>query len=85
LFTRAGRHLAVPVNPAGAPRSPMYFTAAFPRSGAKAVVDLRGADAEAEVEWFVREFAAELDLIRRAAAPRGFEYGVRWGMVSWVY
>src|SRR4051794_38039764 len=40
------RHLAVPVSQAGAPRSPMYFTASFPQSGAKAVVDLRGADAE---------------------------------------
>jgi hypothetical protein len=65
----------------GVPRWPMYF----PLSGGSAVVNLRGADSATEVEWFERAFATELTLVRRAATTHGFEWGVRWGMVCYVY
>jgi hypothetical protein len=63
----------------------MYFPMPHGDSGDNAVVDLRGADVPAEVAWFERAFAAELDLVRRAAAVHRFDWGVRWGMVCYVY
>ena len=69
----------------GVPRSPMYFPMPDGYSGANAVVDLRGADIAAEVAWFERAFAVELDFVRRVSVIHGFDYGVRWGMVCYVY
>jgi hypothetical protein len=83
---RVWQHYAFPQREEpGAPRWPMFFPMGPASSGANAVVDLRGADIAAEVAWFERAFAAELDLVRRAAAVHGFDHGVRWGMVCYVY
>jgi len=69
----------------GIPRSPMYFPMPDAFSGKNAVADLRGADIPAEIAWFENAFAVELDIVSRTAAIHGFEYGVRWGMVCYVY
>jgi hypothetical protein len=83
---RVWRHCAFPRREEpGVPRWPMYFPMLTPTSGDNAVVDLRKADIAAEVAWFERAFTAELDLVRRVAVLRGFDHGVRWGMVCYVY
>jgi hypothetical protein len=82
---QAWRHCAFPQRrEAGVPRWPMYFPMEGV-SGDNAVVDLRGADVAAEVSWFERAFAAELELVRRAAAVHGYSHAVHWGMVCYVY
>ena len=50
--------------------------------GCSDVLDLRSLDVEAEIDWFVRSYRAELEKLAARFVQEGM---IRWGLVKFVW